>query len=70
MKISKHFLVMALAIVALSLISSQLLEQTCVSCNSTQSNVTVGYNNNVSSSCGLTPYSVRPHRAGLLEISE
>lgn len=47
MKFSNLNLVMALAILALSLVSQQLYSQTCVSCDDNKSNVTIGYNNDV-----------------------
>lgn len=50
MKISNQFLVMALVIAAMSLISLQLLAQNCVTCDTIQSNIKIGYNNNVNSS--------------------
>ncbi|MBE0640286.1 MAG: hypothetical protein IH598_17360 [Bacteroidales bacterium] len=48
MKNSKSNRLLAMTIIALSINSQSLLSQ-CISCDSTQSNVTVGFNNNYSS---------------------
>lgn len=48
MKISKSNLLLAIMIIALGINSQSLLSQ-CISCDSTQSNVAVGFNNNISS---------------------